>query len=433
MMKKLSYLLFLLLVCSIPLSMEFQLTSYLGTDLPDEQLMWFLSPLVILLAIHQRKKIFPIFNSPITVLLILSLFWVVITILFSVVPLLSIKYLLAKLWYIIPFTIGVLFFMNDEQSLIRAAKYIVLSLLFTVLVILFRHALLGFSFDGIKYIMWPFYRNHVNYGALLVCLIPVAIGLYFNNRNWAIVVIILLVGLFFTYSRGAWLALAVGGIMVWLIKRRMVQWALLSATIIVLSISVWLLKDNHYLRFRPNYEQTIYHYHLDDHLSATYTFRDLSTVERFYRWIAATKMIKERWIFGYGPNSFYPYYKQYTVNSFRTYVSGNPERSTVHNYFLLLFAEQGLPGLLLFTTLLFYMMWSAQELYHQLENKFYKGVALIIGSILSMISVLIMLSDLIETDKIGSIFYLSAGLLIVLQSKLTALHPVHRVVHSQEY
>ncbi|MFN5761900.1 MAG: hypothetical protein ACK44U_07445, partial [Sphingobacteriales bacterium] len=75
MMKKLSYLLFLLLVCSIPLSMEFQLTSYLGTDLPDEQLMWFLSPLVILLAIHQRKKIFPIFNSPITVLLILSLFW----------------------------------------------------------------------------------------------------------------------------------------------------------------------------------------------------------------------------------------------------------------------------------------------------------------------------------------------------------------------
>lgn len=413
--------------------MEYQLTSSLATDLPDEQMMWLLTPLVILMTIYQRKRISALINSPLTFLVLISLFWTFITILFSEVPFLSLKFLAAKIWYIIPFSIGVFFFLNDEPSIIQAGKYMVLSLLFTVLIILIRHALLGFRFDEIKYIMWPFYRNHVNYGALLVCLIPVAVGLHRYNGKWALVILMLLIGLFFTFSRGAWLALSVGIMMIWLIKKRVVQWALLSASIIVLSISVWLLKDNNYLRFRPNYEQTIYHYELDDHLSATYNFSDLSTVERFYRWIAASKMIKERWAIGYGPNSFYPYYKQYTVNAYRTYVSQNPERSTVHNYFLLLFAEQGLPGLFLFTILFFYMMWLSQDLYHRLDNQFYKGVALIVGCILSMIGVLIMLSDLIETDKIGSIFYMCIGLLIVLQSKLTASHPAHHVARSQEY
>ena len=79
------------------------------------------------------------------------------------------------------------------------------------------------------------------------------------------------------------------------------------------------------------------------------------------------------------------------------------------------------------------MMWMSQELYHKLNDRFYKGVALIIGSILSMIGILILLSDLIETDKIGSIFYLCAGVLIVLQSKLTASHQEHREAHSLKY
>lgn len=433
MMRKLTYLLFLILLFAIPLSMEYQLTTFLGTDLPDEPLMWILTPLVALLAIHERKKISFLIHSPISVLLLFSIGWTSITILFSEAPVLSIKFLAAKIWYIIPFTVGSFFFLKDEQMIIRSAKWLVLSMLIAVVVITFRHACMQFSFDGIKYIMWPFFRNHVNYGALLVCLIPVAIGLQRQTGAWKLVVIVLFLGLILTYSRGAWLALVIGGLMVWFIKKRIVGWVLTCVVLMTILFCAWMIQDNHYLRFRPNYEQTIYHATLDDHLSATYKLKDLSTVERFYRWIAAAKMIRERWLTGYGPNSFYPYYKQYTVTAYQTYVSDNPEKSTVHNYFLLLLAEQGLPGFLLFTILFMYMMWLSQEIYHTSTKPFYKGVALIIGSILSMIGVLIMLSDLIETDKIGSMFYLCAGLLIVLQSTLIASHPVHREAHSPEY
>ena len=62
-------------------------------------------------------------------------------------------------------------------------------------------------------------------------------------------------------------------------------------------------------------------------------------MERVYRWVAATRMFKDHPWMGFGPGNFYPYYMHYTLSDFETYVSDNPERSTAHNYPLLLLAE----------------------------------------------------------------------------------------------
>ena len=69
---------------------------------------------------------------------------------------------------------------------------------------------------------------------------------------------------------------------------------------------------------------------------------DISTMERVYRWVAGVEMVKDKPIFGFGPGTFYSAYKAYTLSSFQTYVSDNVDHSTVHNYFLLTFIEQGL-------------------------------------------------------------------------------------------
>ena len=45
-------------------------------------------------------------------------------------------------------------------------------------------------------------------------------------------------------------------------------------------------------------------------------------------------------------------------------------------------------------------------------------VALTTGIILTMIATVIFLSDLIETDKIGSLFWLCLGLIFLLEEKL---------------
>ncbi|MEO7984463.1 MAG: O-antigen ligase family protein, partial [Bacteroidota bacterium] len=141
--------------------------------------------------------------------------------------------------------------------------------------------------------------------------------------------------------------------------------------------------------------------------------KDVSTEERFYRWIAGIRMIKDNWLTGYGPNTFYNNYKSYTIPAYKTWVSDNPEHSTVHNYFLLTAIEQGIPGLLFLFILLGAMIWYAQHLYQRVKDIFYKTVATVTAVVLSMIIVLNFLSDLVETDKIGSLFFLCLSLLIV--------------------
>ena len=91
---------------------------------------------------------------------------------------------------------------------------------------------------------------------------------------------------------------------------------------------------------------------------------DMSTVERFYRWIAAVNLFKEHPLVGVGPNNFVSNYKKYTVTAYETYISDNEEKSTVHNYFLLLLTEQGLPALVLYVVLLFVILLSAQKIYN---------------------------------------------------------------------
>jgi MinD-like ATPase involved in chromosome partitioning or flagellar assembly len=57
-------------------------------------------------------------------------------------------------------------------------------------------------------------------------------------------------------------------------------------------------------------------------------------------------------------------------------------------------------------------------LYHQLHNNFYRKIALTTGVVVVMIATINCMSDMIETDKIGSLFWLSVGMVIVLSNKL---------------
>jgi O-antigen ligase len=126
-------------------------------------------------------------------------------------------------------------------------------------------------------------------------------------------------------------------------------------------------------------------------------------------------MIAEKPIIGFGPNSFYNQYQPFTVSTFKTWVSNNPEHSTVHNYFLLIAIEQGIIGLILFLILFIYMIMEAQFLCWHFQSELYRTISLAIGVILVIIVVINCGSDMIETDKIGSIFWLCGGALIALK------------------
>jgi len=413
-------LVFLLLLFALPLSFEYNFSPDLGTDIPDEILMLFVAGLFIAWWVYAPQAIPQTgLRHPLLILLLISVVWMMITVLFSTQPILSLKFLLAKCWYIGAFILAPLFIFKEKKFIRIAVVTLIASMLLITLVILLKHSKDGFRFAYINDAAAPFFRNHVNYSAMLVCLIPVLFAFFKGSQTrnlrllLATVIVVSLVALFFSYARGAWLALLLGSIAWWMIKKRLLLYGYIVAVIIAIAALFWLKSGDRYLRYANDYNTTIFHTDFGEHLVATYKLKDVSTAERFYRWIAGVRMIKDNWLTGYGPNTFYDNYKKYTVPVFKTWVSSNIDHSTVHNYFLLTAIEQGLPGLIFLLILTGAMLYYSQYLYHRIKDPFYRTAAITTGAITTMIVVVNLLSDLVETDKIGSLFFLCLATLIV--------------------
>lgn len=417
--------LFWLLLIALPLSTEWMVTPSLGLDFPDEVLLILLTGILLIKLIHEPRW-FPqaLLRNPLGLLLVLYFGWLLISTCYAVEPLLATKYLLAKTWYVLPLVILPQILLSDMISFQKLALCLLLPMLFVVMQVLIRYANFGFAFEKVQQTMSPFFRNHVNYSSMLVCLLPVGWCCWkltpktHPKRKWIMYGLLIgLTGLFFAYSRGAWIALLAGIVAVVLIRYHWIKTTILLGLTAILISTAWLVTDENFMRFAPDHDHTIFHTDFREHLLSTVEMTDVSTAERFYRWIAGVRMLAEKPITGFGPNSFYLHYRPYTVSRFQTWVSDNPEHSTVHNYFILLALEQGLPGLILFCLLFCSMLLQLQRLYHQFQSRFYRNVSLTTACVLVMMGVINSMSDMIETDKIGGLFWLCMGIVILLGTK----------------
>jgi len=174
-----------------------------------------------------------------------------------------------------------------------------------------------------------------------------------------------------------------------------------------------LVQKNKYLDFAPEYKKTITHLNFDNLIEATYKLEDISTMERVYRWVAGLQMVKDRPLLGFGPGCFYPFYKDYTLASFRTYVSDNPDKSGIHNYYFMCLVEQGVFGLLIVLVLFVFTILYGEYLYHRLSNKKDKSLVMSCTLAIIILAALLLMNDLIETDKLGSFYFLCLSILVI--------------------
>jgi len=135
-------------------------------------------------------------------------------------------------------------------------------------------------------------------------------------------------------------------------------------------------------------------------------------MERVHRWVAGGRMLADRPILGFGPANFYNTYQDYTLNQFKTYVSNNPEKSGIHNYYLMIAVEQGIFGLLIFLGLLIAALLRGEKLYHRMKD--HKSKAIVMAAIISIVvsCAILLINDMLEADKVGPIFYFSLSVLV---------------------
>lgn len=414
---------FFLMLIVMPVSVESYLGSF-GTDLPSEPIVILLAISTFLYLIFHKEELNRIsFKHPIFMMFVALFAWSIFVTFFSTDVALSVKYLLAKAWYLLGFFVLPIILIRNKKSFQLFFWCLFIPTLLSVLYIVIKHGTLHFTFDNVTKAVHPVYRNHVNYAVFITMVLPfifLAKGWYpkhyLRHKLLKYSIPIFLAAIYLSYTRGAWLATAALLVYYIVLHFNLTKYILVIASVATIGFCLYILKDNTYLKYAPDYEDTIYHEDLSEHLNSTFEMKDMSTVERFYRWIAAVKLFQKHPMVGVGPNNFVTNYKKYTVTAYETYISDNEEKSTVHNYFLLLLTEQGLPAVVLFIILLFFVLTTAQSTYNLVSVEQKKYVATIT---LCIVAFLLnnTLSDLVEANKVGSLFLMCLGLLVNFSSQ----------------
>lgn len=406
------YLLFLL----APISIDFELFNGSQISLASELLL--ITLLVSIPFVHRlsNNKLKVDFRDPIIIIISIQYLLFFLSILISVETTKSIKYFIAKTWYIIPIFYFSISFIKKPHNIINFTNAYLIGTTIVVVYTIIQHSFFGFSFEKINKATPPFNHNHVNYSTLIAIAFPYLllikqstnhskISLFIKKHYW-IILTIFTFAIISSYTRATWLAIIVMFIAFIIFKLKAIKPILyISLGIGIIGITI-LLSNNKFLDYAPDYESTIFHKgDFDNHLKATYQMKDVSGMERVYRWVSVIEMAKEKPLLGFGTNTFYPTYKNYTNYLFKTYVSDNPEKSTTHNYFLLLLAEQGILGLILFIILIFYFLIKSQNLYFSTSNKNIKYIIVCNYLSMTILIVHLFLNDLIEVDKFAIMFF----------------------------
>ena len=403
----------------LPFSIEVEVGP-LGTDLPSEPMMLALTGVGILLfAQHFRSISSRYLTHPITMLLLLHLSWILVTSIFSLTPVYSFKFLVAKIWYIIPFYFLGFYMLRSHTDCHRLFKMIGIFLTIAVCIVLTRHAMLGFTFDTSNTVVYPIFRNHVSYAAIIVTILPYMWVLWVTERKkWQLLAIaILVIGTYFSYTRAAHLCIFIMLGAYFVFKYNYGKLAISASLALGILFSCYMVSNNNFLRFAPDFDKTITHDNFENLVEATYKLEDISTMERVYRWVAGGYMIGRRPVLGVGPGGFYHNYTKHTVTSFETYVSDNPEKSGIHCYYLMVWVEQGTPGFLIFMALCIVLL-----IYGERTFRASTAIAdrrIIIAATLSTVSIcaLCLINDLIETDKVGPFFFINAAIIVLYDLK----------------
>ena len=416
---------FYLMLCSIPLSMEQALPGGFATDLPSEQFMWLLTLVGSAWLFRNWQAVDARFlRHPFTLGLLAHFTWIAITTITSQDLYISVKYLLAKGWYLVVFYFLAARYLNEERDFKDFLWCFFLPLLFAVVTVIIRHAAVGFTFEEVGFVMGPFFRNHVMYACLLAIFLPFLwYATYWYRRwswQWLLLVtgiLVLLTGINFAYTRAAYVALLAAVGIYWVVRKRLMKMALAGMALVIVLFIIYVKSSDNWLQFTPEYEKAVTHKSFDRLIDATIKLEDISTMERVYRWVAASYMIKEHPFAGFGPATFYTYYKNYTVSSFKTYVSDNPERSGIHNYYLMVTVEQGLPGLAIFLLFCMIVMLRGEKIFHETPDA--TNRRMLIASLLcfSLTLLLMLMNDFLETDKIGSLFFMSIAMMTNIDLK----------------
>lgn len=407
--------LFFLLVFLAPLSVPlYRLVPELTFDFwfPTEPIIFSILVILILKSIKERYFDQQLVRHPVFWSILFYLGWLLISTVPSEMPLVSLKYLLVRFWFIgVFFYLGFILFKSNPRYFKVFLWSFLLGLFIVVSITLINHARAGiFNQRAAHGACVPFFIDHTSYGATIAFIIPMVIGLIFTSGSgvkkilFTFLSLFFLMALVFSYSRAAWLSVIVAGI-VWFIWFIRVQFSVVvigCITTLVLFLS-FQLEIKQWLSSNTTDSSGNLKEHLNSALNIS---TDASNLERINRWNAAIRMFEERPIFGWGPGTYMFCYAPFQRSYDRTIISTNfGTGGNAHSEYLGLLADAGFLAMAGYTLILIFVFYRGLILSRKIGDQQHR--ILLMGAILGLVTYSVhgFLNDFLDSDKIAAPFW----------------------------
>ncbi|NND77695.1 MAG: O-antigen ligase family protein [Flavobacteriales bacterium] len=418
--------LMLLIAFFTPLSISLESIGELGGigfHLPTEPLMFGLLLLLILKAASKRNWDKDIFLHPISLAIYFSLFWIFVTSLTSTMMDVSFKFLLSRLWFIAVCFFFAAHLFKQKEFFNKYVKAFMLGLALVIVITLIKHAQRGFDEQVGHYIMGPYFKDHTSYGAIIAMFLPLSIAFYFyakkfkqNRSVWLFILLVLGIGIVFSYTRAAWvsLVLALGAYIA--IRLRIKFIALLGVATVL--IGLFFSFQTEIIRTLERNDQDSSSDFAEHIRSISNISTDASNLERLNRWNCALRMWEEKPVFGWGPGTYMFKYAPFQKFSEKTWISTN--RGTLgnaHSEYLGPLSESGVLGMFSFLLIAFMILYTGIRIL----PRFPKGTerTILLCAILGLITYLGhgVLNNFLDTDKASVPFWGFAAMIMILDIK----------------
>lgn len=417
---KLLYLIIFFTPLSLPLSEIIPGLSF-NMFLPTEPLLFGVLLIFILKCFADRKFDRNILIHPVSLAIYLSLFWLLVTSLTSTMPMVSFKFFLSRIWFIVGFYLLTAKLFDSGKNIEKFIWLYTLPLIIVIFYATGRHLEYGlWDKQAANFVVNPLYNDHTAYGAAVAMYLPFLFGFSFTKiyspsvKIFVRVVLgILLMGLILSYARAAWISM-IAAFGVWVIIRLKVRFKPLFITFLAV-LSLVLVFEKQILMYleRNDTESST---NLTEHISSISNISsDASNLERINRWSCAIRMFEDKPIFGWGPGTYMFNYAPYQLTANRTIISTNSaDGGNAHSEYLGPMAESGVMGLITFLILLISVVYTAIHAYTRASDKRLKTI--VMSALLGLITYYIhgTLNNFLDTDKLSVPFWGFTAIIVAI-------------------
>ncbi|MCC6370139.1 MAG: O-antigen ligase family protein [Bacteroidia bacterium] len=390
---------------------EMGLTQGPDLSIPTEPVMAGIMLIYILNALQGPITDKNFLSHPVSKLIFIQLAWVAITCATSVDVIVSVKFLIARLWFIFSCYIIIPHLFQNKKNLVRFVFSYALALAIVVCYTTVIHARYNFGDKAADWVVSPFYNDHTAYGAALAMFIPIMVGFMFMksvSKFWKIIAMILfcmfMVAIVLSFARAGWLSLVVIlGILATLflkIKFKTILLTIASLAIVFFSFQTEILMalGKNSTDSEGGFEENI--------TSVSNISTDASNRERLNRWSCALRMWEDKPVMGWGPGTYMFNYAPYQLSYQLTIISTNfGTNGNAHSEYLGPLAEQGLPGMIIVVIILFYTTSLGYRLVYSLKEK--EDRILCTAVFLSLMTYFVhgFFNNFLDTDKLSLPFW----------------------------